>query len=233
VLRCYSTALTPTDGGATLLLAHELPLVSQSATDTGRTFPALADRLAEESGWRVVTAALRGAGGSEGDFSAAGWLEDLAFVAAHELGDQPRWVAGFGLGGALGLRMAATDDLVRGVACLGTPTDLTGWVTRPDLVIDRCRESGVITSPGFPRDLGAWAGELADLDPLAAAAALGSRSLLVMHGLSDTEVPVSDARSLTAAAPGSELRLIPGAGHWLRADPRVVATLLGWLERRR
>jgi putative redox protein len=232
-LRCYSTAPTPTDGGATLLLAHELPLASQSASDTGRTFPALADRLAEESGWRVVTATLRGAGGSDGDFSADGWLEDLAFVAAHELDDQPRWMAGFGLGGALALRMAAADDRVRGVACLGTPTDLTGWVTRPELVVDRCRESGVITGPGFPEDVGAWAGQLAALDPLGAAAALERRSLLVLHGLADAEVPVADARALTAAAPGSELRLIPGAGHWLRADPRVVATLLGWLERRR
>jgi hypothetical protein len=23
-----------------------------------------------------------------------------------------------------------------------------------------------------------------------------------------------------------------GAGHWLRADPRVIAILVGWLERR-
>jgi len=74
---------------------------------------------------------------------------------------------------------------------------------------------------------------LVALDPLGAAADLGTRSLLVMHGAADTEVPVADARALSAAAPGSELRVIPGAGHWLRADPRVVATLLGWLERRR
>ena len=233
VLRCYSTALSPTDGGATLVLAHELPLVVRSAADTGRTFPALADRLAEESGWRVVTATLRGAGGSEGDFSVRGWLEDLAFVTAHEIGDEPLWMAGFGLGGAMALRLAAGEENIRGVASMGTAIDLSAWVARPDVVVTRCRESGVITTPGFPEDLGAWADDLAALDPLGAAAALGDRSLLVMHGLSDTEVPVADARALADVAPGSEIRLIPGAGHWLRADPRVVATLLGWLERRR
>jgi len=37
-----------------------------------------------------------------------------------------------------------------------------------------------------------------------------------------------------AAADGrAELRLIQGAGHQLRADPRMVATLLGWLDRHR
>ena len=42
-----------------------------------------------------------------GDFSVRGWLEDLAFVTAHEIGDQPFWMAGFGLGGAMALRLAA------------------------------------------------------------------------------------------------------------------------------
>jgi hypothetical protein len=27
------------------------------------------------------------------------------------------------------------------------------------------------------------------------------------------------------------LRIIQGAGHWLRADPRMVATLVGWMDR--
>jgi putative redox protein len=31
----------------------------------------------------------------------------------------------------------------------------------------------------------------------------------------------------------AELRLIPGAGHSLRHDPRAIAVLLGWLDRQR
>jgi len=42
---------------------------------------------------------------------------------------------------------------------------------------------------------------------------------------------VARARAAPATGP-SELHAILGAGHWLRADPRVIAILVGWLERR-
>ena len=65
--------------------------------------------------------------------------------------------------------------------------------------------------------------------------ALAGRPLLVVHGTEDDEVPAAAARALADAATEGpvELRIVPGAGHWLRADPRVVATLVGWLERQR
>jgi pimeloyl-ACP methyl ester carboxylesterase len=63
---------------------------------------------------------------------------------------------------------------------------------------------------------------------------LKGRPLLVVNGADDPDTPLDDARALAAAATGpSDLRVIFGAGHWLRADPRVVAILVGWLERRR
>ncbi|MGC2168585.1 MAG: alpha/beta hydrolase, partial [Acidimicrobiales bacterium] len=72
------------------------------------------------------------------------------------------------------------------------------------------------------------------IDPVGAIAKLPPRRLLIGHGTDDIEVPASDARDLVAAAEGrAELRLIQGAGHQLRADPRMVATLLGWLDRHR
>ncbi len=233
VLRCYTTGSPAPEGGSTLVVAHELPLTQSAAAEGGRTFPSLADQIAQESGWRVVTATLRGVGGSTGDFSAAGWLEDLAFIAAREIEpEEPRWVAGFGFGGALALRMAADDPTVRGVTCLGTPADLAAWAGDAALFAARCRLSGAVSSPGYPPDVAAWAAQLDDLDPVGAAGRLGSRPLLVVHGAADTDVPLADARSLAEAAERSELRVVPGAGHWLRADPRVVATLIGWLERR-
>jgi pimeloyl-ACP methyl ester carboxylesterase len=55
----------------------------------------------------------------------------------------------------------------------------------------------------------------------------------MVHGSDDPDVPLSDARALADAATGpSELHTVLGAGHWLRADPRVIAILAGWLERR-
>lgn len=238
VLRTYATATPPgSQPGPVLMLCHELPRVRDSAADTGRTFPALADRLAQETGFGVVAGMLRGAGGSEGDFSANGWLEDLTFLMDHHVGADGRiWLVGFDLGGDLALRLAADDGRVAGVASLGAPADLGSWVADPAAAVARCRSSGVISSSGFPPDVAAWAAELAALRPLEAAARLYGRPLLVVHGTDDDEVPTAAAPALADAAAASsaaELRLVPGAGHWLRADPRVVATLIGWVERQR
>jgi putative redox protein len=72
------------------------------------------------------------------------------------------------------------------------------------------------------------------VDPLGSIAAIPPRRLLIGHGSDDMEIPVGDARLLVNAADGrAELRIIQGAGHQLRADPRMVATLLGWLDRHR
>jgi uncharacterized protein len=235
-LRLYSTTVAPgSPPSPVLLLCHELPRVTGGAADTGRAYPALADRLSQESGFRVVIGMLRGAG-SDGDFSASGWLEDLAFLVDQEVGPGGKvWTVGFGLGGAFALRLAAGDDRVRGVASLAGPADLAAWVAEPAAVLGRCRRSGVIRSDGFPADEAAWASELSELQPLDAAAHLGDRPLLVVHGADDNEVPTAAARALADAASGGtvDLRIVPGAGHWLRADPRVVATLIGWLERQR
>ena len=217
-----------------VVLCHDLPRPKGAAADVALTYPALADRLTRESGWRVVTAALRGAGESAGDFSALGWLDDLTFVAETEIPEgSPRFVVGFGFGGVLALHLAAADERVAGVACLGTPADLTPLAADPEDFLDRCRRNGVITTPGFPASVEAWAKELSVLHPAEDAALLKGRSLLVVHGSDDPDVPLSAARALADSATGpSELHVVLGAGHWLRADPRVIAILVGWLERR-
>jgi len=216
------------------MLCHDLPRPKGAAADVALTYPALADRLTRESGWRVVTAALRGAGESTGDFSALGWLDDLTFVAENEIPEEsPRLVVGFGFGGVLALHLAAGDERVAGVACLGTPSDL-GQLTRdPEDLLARCRRNGLITTPGFPASTDAWVKELSVLHPAEDAALLKGRPLLMVHGSDDSDVPLSDARAMVDAATGpAELHVVFGAGHWLRADPRVIAILVGWLERR-
>ncbi len=216
------------------MLCHDLPRPKGSAADVALTYPALADRLTRESGWRVVTAALRGAGESAGDFSALGWLDDLRFLAENEIPeDSPRLVVGFGFGGVLALHLAAGDERVAGVACLGAPSDLGSLARDPGDLLARCRQNGLITTPGFPASVEAWAKELSVLHPAEDAALLKGRPLLMVHGSDDPDVPLADARALADAATGpSELHVVLGAGHWLRADPRVIAILAGWLERR-
>jgi len=231
-LRVYTASRGPTQ--PVLVVCPELPVVEGGTGDVGPGYETLADRLAQESGWRVVSPMPRGIGGSPGDFSATGWLADLTSVLDHDqaLGGGA-WAAGFGFGGAVALRLAAGDERVRGVACLGTPADLSGWAPDPPLFAERCRRAGVIGA-GFPPDPAAWAAELADLRPVDAVMALSPRPLLVVQGTDDAVLTSAAARTLVDAAPGRcELRMVPGAGHGLRADPRAVATLIGWLERQR
>jgi uncharacterized protein len=233
-----ATYASATQQGASIhgyaLLVHDLPRPKGAAADVALTYPALADRLARESGWRVATASLRGTGESEGDFSALGWLDDLAFLASSEIPeDAPRLVVGFGFGGVLALHLAAGDERVAGVACLGTPAGLGPLAGDPEYLVARCRQTGVITTPGFPASVDTWAKELSVLHPAEDAAQLLGRPFLMVHGSDDPEVPLADARALADAATGpSELHTVLGAGHWLRADPRVIAILVGWLERR-
>lgn len=231
----YATATTP---GAPVrghvLLCHDLPRPRAIAADIALTYPALADRLARETGWQVVTAALRGAGESAGDFSALGWLDDLRFLAESEVPEtSTRVMVGFGFGGVLGLHLAAGDERVSGVACLGTPAVVAEVTGDTEAFLGRCRRTGVIKTPGYPASPDAWAKELSVLHPSEDAALLKGRPLLLVHGSDDPDVPLSSARALVDAATGpSELHVVLGGGHWLRADPRVLALLVGWLERR-
>lgn len=233
-LRVYESLTVSSATAPTLLLCHELPRDPGGGAAAARAYPALGDRLAEECSCRVVAGMLRGTGGSDGEFSANGWLDDVAAICkAQSQSARGLWLVGFGLGAAIALRAAVNDERVRGVASIAGPADLSGWISSREKVLARCRHSGVIKSETFPRDPDAWAAELVALAPLDAAAHLGGRPLLVVHGSDDAEVPAAAARALADAAVGSpvDLRIVPAAGHWLRADPRVVATLVGWLER--
>lgn len=232
----YASATPPgSPHGGHVVLCHDLPRAKGSAHDVALTYPALADRLTRETGWRVVTATLRGAGDSTGDFSAQGWLDDLHLVTETEVpADAPRWLVGFGFGGVLALHVASLDERVAGVACLGTPAALDVLTGAPDTLVERCLGTGVISTPGFPTTPETWAKELSILHPTEDAALLKGRPLLVVHGADDPDIPTDEAQALAAAATGpTELRVVLGAGHWLRADPRVIAILVGWLERRR
>jgi alpha/beta superfamily hydrolase len=193
-------------GGASgLVVCHGFPSGPRGAATSAATYPELADRLARDAGWLVLAFNFRGTGTSEGDFSPRGWLDDLsaAVGALAEWGAAAVWVAGFGEGGAVALCAADRDDRVRGVAALGAP-----------IALDQRRDPE------------------RHLDALSAARRLPPRPLLVVHGTDDDRIPASDARALCdAAGPSAELRIVHAAGSRLRHDPRVIALLLGWLER--
>lgn len=220
-----------------LVLCHGFPGGPAGAAGAGASYPDFADRLAAATGFVVLTFCFRGAGGSEGDFSFGGWLADLHAAIAWLRGVEDVsgvWLAGSSTGGALALCAAAADPGVRGVATLAAPASFDDLLADPRAFLEHCRRIGVVRSPGFPADVGAWAREGRDIRPLAAAAGLTGRPVLLLHGDRDDTVPPEDARALAdAVGPGAELRIVVGAGHRLRHDPRAVAILIGWLERQR
>lgn len=220
-----------------VVICHGFPTVRHGAALAARSFPELADRIATEMGWAVLVFTLRGCGASGGDFSLQGWLDDLLAATRWTLAlDQVRdvYVAGFGTGGALSICAAAHEERIRGVAALGAPADFDDWASQPRRLVQHSRDVGIIrAASGFPPSLDAWAREFKDLRAVACAPEVAGRPLLLVHGSDDDLVPVFDARVLADAHGQGDLRIIEGAGHELRHDPRAVAVLLGWLDRQR
>lgn len=218
-----------------VVLCHGFPTGPRGAVASASTFPELADRIAREIGRVAVAFNFRGTGGSAGDFSIDGWLQDVTAVI-DDLGTRldARGVVLVGIaeGGTLALCAAAADDRVLGVATLAASATLRDWGRDPGRFLEYARRAGMVRTEGFPPSLSAWGREVAALDAEAAARSLAPRPLLVLHGTADRVVDPSEARTIaTAAGPRAELRLVQSAGHELRHDPRAVAALLGWLDR--
>jgi putative redox protein len=240
-LACYvaepaARLSSPTARYPGLILCHGFPVGPIDARHSAGTFPELIDRIAHELGFTAMTFTFRGCGQSEGDFSMQGWVADLRAAIDHVAASwRPEgiWLVGTSTGGSLGLAVAAADPRIRGVALLGARADFEDWAAQPRRFLEHAREVGAVRNPTFPDHFDSWARELRSVRPLEAARRFAPRPLLVVHGDDDDTVPTADARQFAQAHGSAELRFVTGAGHRLRHDPRVVAMLLGWLDRQR
>lgn len=218
-----------------LVVVHGFPTGPRGAAASAATFPELADRVAKECGWHALAFNCRGTGASGGDFSVAGWLADIR-AAVSFLDERPDvrgvWVVGIAEGGTLAVIATAADARIRGCAVLAAPVTFREWGRDPARLLEFARRVGMIRTPGFPASVAAWSRGVAGVDALAAAPRVAPRPLFVCIGTADTAAHIDDARALAdAAGDGGELRMVGGAGHELRHDPRAVASLLGWLDR--
>jgi uncharacterized protein len=216
------------------VLCHGFPADRRSPESSSQTYPELADRLAADAGWTVLSFSFRGTGGSGGDFSLSGWLEDVHAAVDHLLGKEEVeavWLAGASTGASVAICAAAEDERVRGVAGLSARADFDDWAAHPKRFLQHARDIGVIRTPSYPADIDAWIRDLKEVRPLALVAKLAPRPLLLIQGSDDDVVPALDARALADCHGSADLRIINGAGHRLRHDPRAIAILLGWLER--
>ena len=231
-LRIATSSSTSTSGHI-LILMHGLPRTMGMGRQAAGLLPELAEHLANESGWTVATGTLSGVGGSTGTFSATQWRQDIATVIERIAKEKQRIsLAGFGFGGALALNTAANDERIQGVATFAAPAHLPQWSGTPEEFHRGIKLAGVVSDAVALQSVKELYDDVMSIDPLGSAAKIPPRRLLIGHGSDDIEVPAQDARDLVdAAQQHAELRIIQGAGHYLRADPRMVATLLGWLDR--
>lgn len=217
-----------------MVLCHGFPDATAGASVAAASYPDLAERLAADVNVAAVAFAYRGCGASGGNFSVGNWLQDVtsAVAAVREAVEvSSLWLVGFGTGGALAICAAANDPTISGVASLGAPADFADWADDPHQLYKHAVSLGAITDKDFPSDFDAWAEEITAVDATAAAPEVAPRPLLVVHGSLDSTVPVFDARILADAHGEAELRVIAGAEHRLRYDPRPISILLGWLTR--
>jgi fermentation-respiration switch protein FrsA (DUF1100 family) len=118
------------------------------------------------------------------------------------------------------------------VAVFAAPATFDDHLPDPRRFVAQARAAGIIHSKGFPSDAVAWARELKEIQPSKLAHKIPPRPLLIVHGVADDVVPMTDARELADIAyVSAELRVLAGAGHRVLHDPRAVALLLGWFDR--
>lgn len=219
-----------------LIMCHSFPFGPIDARHSAKTFPELIDRMANELGFAAMSFTFRGCGESSGDFSLQGWVDDLRAAIDHMIEHtQPTglWLVGSNTGGSLAICVAADDPRVKGCALLGVRADFDDWAAQPRRFLEHCRSVGAVRTPRFPVDFDEWTRELRRFRPVNAAGRFAPRPLLLLHGDDDESVPPSDTRQLAEAHGSAEMRVIDGAGHRLRHDPRAIAVLFGWLDRQR
>ncbi len=238
--RLKARLAVPSSSGAyearhALVFCHGLP--SQDPIPRNdRTYDLLIGRIARDLGWTTLALSLRGCAGSEGNFSVEAWMTDLNTAVEHlrsERDAEGVWLAGAGTGGSMAIAAGGHNPEVRGVAALAARADFDDWLAQPDRLIQHCRDINVVHDKNFPPDRDEWLAGFEKFRPVDAARMLGDRSLLLIHGESDLQVPLSDAEQIAEAHGSAALRVIPNGDHRLRHDPRAVALLMGWLDRQR
>lgn len=232
--------LLPTSVGTCPLtiLCHGIPSGVQVPGDTG--YDALARRLVE-GGTGVCYFNLRGTGVSEGDFTLAGWVDDLSAVLGEAgkgegpfQGCDPGRTAlmGFSGGGMVSIICAARRGGLKAVTTLASPADHSRLLTRDSIgaFIAHARGIGIIRDPEFPASEEAYYREMAGIRPVQEVGGLSPTPILLIHGDMDDLVAVEEAQRLfQAAREPKELYIVKGGGHKLRHNPEAMDKAISWV----
>ena len=210
----------------TVLLLHGCPGLEKNLD--------LAVRL-RDRGWNSLLFHYRGCWGSAGRYDLRTVPRDVT-AAVDYLAGCPRVdsgriaVLGHSMGGWAALVTAAAEPRLRAVAVYGAAARLGNNLRlSPEFIEEQFTRFLAITPEEF-----AWQAAVVteQTDALAAAAAIGPRPLLVVHGTADRWVPVAQARELRErAGPSCRYVEVEGADHafsWHRAE--LADLVVGWLS---
>ncbi len=226
--------------------SNQLPelgaLICYGAPAAARVSGVEADYFLEEQVKRlsssadVLAAVLvpSGVGNSGGTFSPLRWRQDMANAVEYltaEVGVPEICLVGYELASIQALSLGPDLDKVAGVATISTVATLPPYGLSSEALAEQMRSLGVAVASS-QESVAAWSGEFAVLDPARTAPRLGRKPWLVLHGQDDQAIPEARVRQLLEEVAGiGELHLVSAGGESLRADPRVLSLLVGWLDR--
>ena len=207
--------LTAPEDGPAVIIVHGID--SQRTADGAVELGA---RLVE-AGYQVLLFDLRGHGESGGDRVSGGYFERDDVLGAYdfmlERGARPGEVGLLGLSMGAGIViMAAAREGGVGAVVADTP-----FADIDDRIVEEAARRTPLTEGTVPLFLPAatifadlfYGIDLDDLEPARDVRRL-AYPVLIIHGEADTRTPVSQSRIVHENAPaGSELWLVPGAGH--------------------
>ena len=128
-LRLSAHVAVPSRPGPSLglVLCHGLPNPPRGAATVGTTYPDLADHIANEAGWVVLTFNFRGTGTSAGTHDQGEGEQDDVIAAMNWMKKKhpglPLIVGGFSFGAWVASRVACEMADVRAVFLIGTPVN--------------------------------------------------------------------------------------------------------------
>jgi uncharacterized protein len=232
-LRLRGGAYIPEDAQGLVLLLHGIPTTAPpDPDDTG--YQGFARHLAAE-GFAAAWVDMRAARSSPGYFSIEGWVRDAtsALFAASSLNGMPGAVAivGSSAGGAVATEVARRAAPVAALALLAAPATWISFAGDPREGLRRITdEAGMAVSPDVVADPTAWAAEFDEVCTEHSIERL-TCPVLVVHSTDDDVVPVDHAKRIAERSRRPEVRILEGAGHQLRRDPRVLDLVTGFLRR--
>lgn len=215
-----------------LVLSFGLP-VAKPVNGTDLFHRELVERIANHSGWLVLSVVGSGIGASQGRFSPMNWADDISagvnhLVEAHKA--KSVLIGGYDLSADISMYVAGSMAEVRGVATISLPVSLDQYIGDPHLLARKARSLGV-RIPTVSSEIDRWSEQLMKMDPKVSANLLHSKQWLVIHGRDDHDVTEGELRDfIGTSGSNAEVHFITSADHMLAADPRMAAVLLGWME---